>query len=801
MNQIGLFMKKLRVWMIAAVLTVCGTVANAQLSKGHFFKTFRGKAVPVATAERHFAEWFSLSDGTEWKLVSNSTDRLGMSRLEYRQYVDGVEVEHSQILLHTKGSQVMSANGTVMETSTAPRTTAKVRRSGMMFANPTATDELGREVMLVSTRDGYRYATKVLSANGREWVYNDVETGERLKSVPTVYHLDTPTGTTTTVTGKSIFSGDVPLTVTQTADGKNYLYDPQRNIHTLVGAYLPTEDQMVEEGIVFKYLPQGNMPDDFEEATKEQIMEWQEMLGNMVKNGELTTIESFIKDFSSYVTNDGGTFSAYKLNTLTINKLITFNAKAEMVELKPSAEDPLLLKLLIRYGTDRDNASNGIIEDYAFMPEKFPTTLDLSKFQEVIPREGVTIEVSMLEIPTLEGLGNQYEYNEDEEGDDEEDDDEEEDTPKAKYKLLASFTLTPSADDKGSHSFSNALADMSVTYEESSDPTADIHWGMARTLDYYKEKFDRSSYDDKGAPVYNLVYLYNNDEESLIASPLCNAAANSKLAPYPMVYGLGGYDSNVSKIDMLPVVELSVMSHEFTHLVTGQTAKLVYEGESGAINESFSDVMGISVCKRVKGDDYGWLIGGYGQMVNDPNMRDMAHPENSGDGNDKACPNTYKGENWTDTDDTSAENDNGGVHTNSGVQNKWYYLLTDGDKGTNDHGYSYDVKGIGLDKSEQIAYRTLTVYATRESQYADIREASLQAAKDLYGESSAEVKSVGDAWDAVGVNGQGDVPDGIAETAVASATTTTTVYDLQGRPVVPAVAGIYIQNGRKVAIK
>ena len=133
---------------------------------------------------------------------------------------------------------------------------------------------------------------------------------------------------------------------------------------------------------------------------------------------------------------------------------------------------------------------------------------------------------------------------------------------------------------------------------------------------------------------------------------------------------------------MSPVVELSVMAHEYTHIITDMTAKLEYQGESGALNESFSDIMGISVKKHVK-EGANWLIA-EGVVLNykqEPysNMRDMANPKNSLDGKDPN-PDTYEGEHWVvpETD----EDDNGGVHTNSGVQNKWYYLLTDGGSGT-----------------------------------------------------------------------------------------------------------------------
>lgn len=95
--------------------------------------------------------------------------------------------------------------------------------------------------------------------------------------------------------------------------------------------------------------------------------------------------------------------------------------------------------------------------------------------------------------------------------------------------------------------------------------------------------------------------------------------------------------------------------------------------------------------------------------------------------------------------------DNGGVHTNSGVLNFWFYLLSEGKNGTNDKGFVYSVSGIGMDKAEAIAYRTLTTYLVPTSVYKDARTYSVIAATDLYGEGSNEVAQVNNAWDAVGV--------------------------------------------------
>lgn len=280
-------------------------------------------------------------------------------------------------------------------------------------------------------------------------------------------------------------------------------------------------------------------------------------------------------------------------------------------------------------------------------------------------------------------------------------------------------------------------------------PAFDAHWGMEQTIDFYKEFFNRNSYDGNGAVVYNLVNINRDD---LLLADFPTQACAIKIAPYyPMAYGMGAVLPNVPKRSMYPIVALDVMAHEYTHLVTELNGNggLKYIGESGALNESFSDIMGVTVEYYAKGT-VDWLIG-EDLMVYYSNMRSMKQPKNGMDG-DEAQPDTYQGKFWLDPAQTDCDTcDHGGVHTNSGVQNYWYYLLSEGGSGTNDNGDKYSVTGIGIDKAVQIAYRNLIYYLTPNATFADARKGSLQAATDLYGVNSKEYKAVNDAWYAVGV--------------------------------------------------
>ncbi|MBR4389504.1 MAG: M4 family metallopeptidase [Prevotella sp.] len=775
-------MKRITLLFVSLLVVV---VLMAADKNGRFFLRFSGQRIAVENAVDHFSQWFSLPPGTEWREVSRATDPAGMERIVYHQYVDGVEVEHSQVILHARNGLLRSANGMVME---ARRSPAKLR--GQSDSTHQTTD--GRKLLLVSTRQGYRYAYKVFSSQKNEWVYYDAETGQIIKRVAVLHHFDVPTGTSTTVTGRSFYNDDVTLDVVKGDDGITYLYDKDRNIHTLNGAYLKTYEQMADEGILYDYFPQGNLPGNYNDATEEEKNEWMEMIEEMGTTNQLSGLERYIRDFSSYISSPDGHFSAFKINTLGVSKVTVPDEGGNLMPIDMESEMVPSLRLSLRYGTDVENISNGVLEDMEMPLEELSTPLDISSLSEIIPKEGMTIVVALGEP--------------EDDGDDDDDDDDfyamksarayddgefDEDEDMETLDLLAITSFVP--DESGKFEFENERIAFTLTYLPAGDPTVDVHWGMGKTLDFYDEVFHRKSYDGNGAPVYNLIYMNNDETACLLANPTTNAGALGTQAPYPMIYGIGGVDYAA----MNPVVEISVMAHEFTHIVTGVTANLEYSGESGALNESFSDIMGISVKKYVN-HSANWFIG-ENVLVENSNMRDMADPKNSMDGTSPS-PDTYGGEYWVDPDD-DGDGDNGGVHTNSSVQNKWYYLLTEGGSGTNDKGYGYDVNGVGIEKSRQIAYLTLTSYAAEQTDYAAISEASIEAAGVLYGDNGQEVNAVVDAWKAVGVLDP-DYSTGI-HTFYADENDVDCYYDLQGRKLYakPGVKGVYIHKGGKMVVR
>jgi Zn-dependent metalloprotease len=245
----------------------------------------------------------------------------------------------------------------------------------------------------------------------------------------------------------------------------------------------------------------------------------------------------------------------------------------------------------------------------------------------------------------------------------------------------------------------------------------DAHWGAEMTYDYFKSTFNRNSINNAGLAIVNYVHYATN---------YFNAFWDGSR----MTYGDGNSADNYK-----PLTALDVCGHEITHGLTSFTAALNYSNESGALNEGFSDIFGTTIEFYANPGTANWTLGEAFYTV-----RSMSTPKVYGQ------PNTYQGVNWA-----TGTSDNGGVHTNSGVLNYWYYLLVNGGSGTNDKSFSYSVSGIGLAKAAAIAYRTLTVYLTSTSQYANARYYSLQAAADLYGASSNEVTQVANAWNAVGV--------------------------------------------------
>lgn len=253
----------------------------------------------------------------------------------------------------------------------------------------------------------------------------------------------------------------------------------------------------------------------------------------------------------------------------------------------------------------------------------------------------------------------------------------------------------------------------------------DAHWGAEKTYDFFDTILGRKSFDNNNAKILSYVHYSNN---------YANAFWNGSY----MTYGDGNGTS------WRPLTSIDVCGHEISHAVTTYSANLVYSYESGALNESFSDIFGNAIERWARPTKFNWKMG-EDFTTSGGGIRDMANP------NPYNHPKYYKGNRWY-----TGSADNGGVHTNSGVQNYWFYLITDGISGTNEKNDPFKIDSLGLKDASKIAYRNLTVYLTKNSQYADARLFSIKAAGDLFGQCSKHVIAVTNAWWACGVGAKYD---------------------------------------------
>ena len=260
---------------------------------------------------------------------------------------------------------------------------------------------------------------------------------------------------------------------------------------------------------------------------------------------------------------------------------------------------------------------------------------------------------------------------------------------------------------------------MNVSHVSSSNnswnnPTAvSGHYNAKESYDYFKNTHSRNSINGNGGRVVSIINVSDENNNSM-DNAFWNGAA--------IFYGNGG-------TAFQPLAKsLDVAGHEMSHGVVSNSANLQYQGESGALNESFADIFGTMIDR----DD--WNLGD--DIVNTqyfPSgaLRSMSDPHNGGSSlNDNGYQPRHTNEQYT------GSQDNGGVHINSGIAN-WAY-------------YKY-ATAIGKDKAEDTYYRALTMYLTSNSQFVDARVGVIQAAEDLYGVGSSEATAAGTAFDAVGI--------------------------------------------------
>jgi Zn-dependent metalloprotease len=279
----------------------------------------------------------------------------------------------------------------------------------------------------------------------------------------------------------------------------------------------------------------------------------------------------------------------------------------------------------------------------------------------------------------------------------------------------------------------------------------DAQYGAVKTFDYYGAVHGRNGIDGLGGPGTTTSAATG---AAMIVSRVhfgsSGAYNNAFWFNNQMTYG----DGNGSTFS--PLVTLDVAGHEMTHGVTEKTANLTYANESGALNEGMSDIFGAMVERYSRGgvtDSDTWKIGEqcYTPGTAGDALRYMANTHGNGTQTTGGNPDHYT-ERYTGTADS------GGVHTNSGILNKAFYLSSEG--GTH-HLSGVTTTGMGATDAEKIYYRGLSVYMTAGTNFAAARTALLNAATDLFGSTSTQYNTIATAWCAVGV---GACPGGATPT-------------------------------------
>ncbi len=287
------------------------------------------------------------------------------------------------------------------------------------------------------------------------------------------------------------------------------------------------------------------------------------------------------------------------------------------------------------------------------------------------------------------------------------------------YMINATETMFNPENGEGViRSFEANASSSDYTLLNSADNTWDnraavsMHVSAAKTYKYLENTFGRKSLNHQNGTITGVVNVLNED-----GSGMDNAYWSA-----PIIYfGSGG-----SAFDNLAGA-LDVVAHEMGHGVVENTANLEYQGQSGAINETYADIFGAMV------DREDWFIGEditKAAYYPSGTLRDMSDPHNQGTVNDHFWQPNHVSEMYL------GEEDRGGVHINSGIGNYAYYLFA---------------TAVSKEKAEQVFYRALDNYLTTKSQFIDFRIAVVQAATDLYGEGSAEVTEAIAAFETVGI--------------------------------------------------
>jgi thermolysin len=303
------------------------------------------------------------------------------------------------------------------------------------------------------------------------------------------------------------------------------------------------------------------------------------------------------------------------------------------------------------------------------------------------------------------------------------------------FRLDADFPALPAS----------ALAvDDDNTWTDGANVDAHVYAGF--TYDYYFKRFGRRGLDNANIAIRGVTHPVNREDvfsypDNIIGLFFVNAFyAGDGI----MIYGEGLPEriTFLGKRWNYWSGALDLVAHELTHGVTDYSSGLIYQNESGALNEAFSDMMATSAEFFFQPAGSAPLQADYilfEDIIVPGGIRSLQNPTAYGDPDHYAI--RFRG-----------SDDNGGVHTNSGIANHAFFLAIEG--GTNRYS-GLPVTGVGGSNREQIEkvfYRAFTEMLPASAAFVTARAATIQAARDLYGAGGAVEAAVAQAWNAVGVN-------------------------------------------------
>ena len=294
---------------------------------------------------------------------------------------------------------------------------------------------------------------------------------------------------------------------------------------------------------------------------------------------------------------------------------------------------------------------------------------------------------------------------------------------------------------------SDTASDADNQWDDANAVDAHVHTGL--TYDYLYKQFGHQGLDNLNSPVRTVIHPIRREKlSSYIGTDfLIFFISAFYLHPGLLVLGEGlpsDFTLGGRRVEYLAAA-LDIVAHEFGHGVTAFSSELIYQNESGALNEAYSDILGTGAefFFEPVGDGLGLADYQLGEDVYRPGgIRSLSNPGQFGD------PDHYSLRRL-------GTDDNGFVHTNSLIPGHAFYLAIEG--GVN-RTSGLSVQGVGAvnrAQIEKIFYRAFTLMLTPNASFLRARLTTIQSARDLYEAGSAAERAVTEAWDAVGVFPQG----------------------------------------------